>query len=146
MKILKEGNELLDQSLSSFGTKNSSTTIFNSLGFERTEIVEVDTTASAQATSNGKGLVAVSVPAAGYVSLDSGKVDNKELSVCVGENDQGIILENSFVKVVFNKMGRLVSLFDKKADRDAIEKGKLANQFVIYDDVPMYWDAWYEIS
>ena len=26
--------------------------------------------------------------------------------------------------------------------REAIETGKLGNQFVLFDDVPLFWDAW----
>ena len=26
--------------------------------------------------------------------------------------------------------------------RDAIEPGMCGNQFVLYDDIPLYWDAW----
>jgi len=56
-------------------------------------------------------------------------------------NDQ-VILENSFIKVIFRNDGRLVSLFDKRIGQEAIEPGKMANQFVIFEDIPMYWDAW----
>jgi alpha-mannosidase len=52
-------------------------------------------------------------------------------------------MENKFVKSVFNKEGFLVSFYDKRAERESIEDGHLANQFVMYEDIPMYWDAWY---
>ena len=51
-------------------------------------------------------------------------------------------MENQYVKVVFNKEGYLVSLYDKKAERESIEPGQNANQYVMYEDIPMYWDAW----
>lgn len=28
------------------------------------------------------------------------------------------------------------------SSREAIAEGALGNQFVLFDDVPLYWDAW----
>jgi alpha-mannosidase len=33
-------------------------------------------------------------------------------------------------------------LYDRKADREIIPLGKKANQFVVFDDKPIYWQAW----
>lgn len=38
--------------------------------------------------------------------------------------------------------GVIVSLFDKQARREVLSKGHKANQFVIFDDKPIYWQAW----
>jgi len=44
------------------------------------------------------------------------------------------------VKVVVNNNGTVEEFFDKKNDRQILtNKG---NQFVLYEDIPMYWDAW----
>ena len=57
------------------------------------------------------------------------------------------IQENSFVikndqhsLVVEN--GCITSLVDRVNGREVIEKGKKANQIVIFDDIPLYWEAW----
>jgi alpha-mannosidase len=38
--------------------------------------------------------------------------------------------------------GVITSLFDKVAKREVIAKGGKANQLVIFDDKPLYWQAW----
>lgn len=38
--------------------------------------------------------------------------------------------------------GVITSLYDTVAKRETITKGKAANQFVIFDDKPLYWQAW----
>ena len=38
--------------------------------------------------------------------------------------------------------GTITSLYDKRAKREVIPKGSKANQLVIFDDKPLYWQAW----
>ena len=38
--------------------------------------------------------------------------------------------------------GAITSLYDIQAQRDVIPKGKKAAQLVIFDDKPLYWQAW----
>ena len=38
--------------------------------------------------------------------------------------------------------GAITSLYDRKAKREIIAKGGKANQLVLYDDKPLYWQAW----
>ena len=51
------------------------------------------------------------------------------------------ILENSQLKVQL-KGGLITSLYDKSAKREIIPRGQKANQYVIFDDKPLYWQAW----
>jgi len=46
------------------------------------------------------------------------------------------------VRVSVTSDGSIDSLFDKRAHREVVEKGKRANKFVLYDDIPLFWDAW----
>ncbi|HVU66056.1 MAG TPA: alpha-mannosidase [Ktedonobacteraceae bacterium] len=52
------------------------------------------------------------------------------------------LLENSFVRVEFNTDGDITRVFDKKAGREVLAPGALANQFQAFEDRPKYWDAW----
>lgn len=38
--------------------------------------------------------------------------------------------------------GQITSIFDKRVQRELIPKGQRANQLVIFDDKPLYWQAW----
>ena len=55
--------------------------------------------------------------------------------------DGAFVLENSQLKVQV-KAGCVISLYDKSAEREVIPKGQKANQYVIFDDKPLYWQAW----
>ena len=51
------------------------------------------------------------------------------------------ILENDNIKVTV-KGGAITSLIFLQHNREVIPQGKKANQLVIYDDKPLYWQAW----
>lgn len=113
----------------------------NTTGVQRTEVVELpEGAAGAQVGANGKPLAIAETPAYGY------SVFTPQASVAqrVSALDEGnrVVLENDQVRAVFQKDGRLVSLFDKRAGRESIDSEKAANRFVIYDDQPNNWDAW----
>ncbi len=51
-------------------------------------------------------------------------------------------LENDFVTVKFDENFEIVSIYDKKADREIVPEGAKANTIVAYEDIPRAWDAW----
>jgi alpha-mannosidase len=62
--------------------------------------------------------------------------------VTVREVETGsFVLENDQLRVKVDG-GHITSLFDRKAGREIIPKGGKANQLVIFDDKPLYWQAW----
>ncbi|MBQ5930392.1 MAG: alpha-mannosidase, partial [Clostridia bacterium] len=100
--------------------------VFNPNGFTATSAISID----------GKMQIVKDVPALGY------KVVKKEcLSDCcvkVGENT----LENSYYKLVFDKSGAIVSLWDKREQRELVKEGKKLNQMVAFQDTPYQYDNW----
>ncbi|XP_078729371.1 alpha-mannosidase 2C1 [Lampetra fluviatilis] len=92
------------------------------------------------------GLVLVTVPAFGYsiyseASLLAGAA--KSLAVILHhESDSRAVLENDLLRVSVDGAGRLTSLIHKPSGREAVTPGQKANQLVMFDDVPLYWDAW----
>lgn len=62
--------------------------------------------------------------------------------VTVDEVSKGVfVLKNSQLTVRVEG-GCITSLYDKVADREVIPEGSKANQLVIFDDKPLYWQAW----
>ncbi len=51
------------------------------------------------------------------------------------------VLENEQLRVQVAE-GVITSLYDRKVEREIIPKGGKANQLVIFDDKPLYWQAW----
>ncbi|XP_008843092.2 alpha-mannosidase 2C1 isoform X4 [Nannospalax galili] len=58
------------------------------------------------------------------------------------ETDGSVTLDNGIIRVRLDPTGRLTSLILVASGREAIAEGALGNQFVLFDDVPLYWDAW----
>lgn len=51
------------------------------------------------------------------------------------------VLENDCLKVKIEG-GAITSLIDRASGREIVAEGKKANQLVIMDDKPLYWQAW----
>uniref|UniRef100_A0A670JV47 Mannosidase alpha class 2C member 1 n=1 Tax=Podarcis muralis TaxID=64176 RepID=A0A670JV47_PODMU len=56
--------------------------------------------------------------------------------------DGSVIMKNGLVRVCLDTLGRVTSLCLMQPERESVPEGCCANQFVIFDDVPLYWDAW----
>ncbi|KAI9278933.1 galactose mutarotase-like domain-containing protein [Phascolomyces articulosus] len=125
--------------------------VFNTVSWERTEVVEVPRKKTnwmgQQWNDSGHEYVLVrnapGLGVAGYVAhtSDISEIDKK---MAYQDTDGGYyILENQNLKATFNHDGQLVSLLDKKTpDRQLIPNGAKGNVLQLYEDVPIYWDAW----
>jgi alpha-mannosidase len=143
-QIQLEGEQLRNDALDKLAHESTGTDkgvlVANTLSWDRTEIVEVDPTAYAvQVSRNGKDLVIVKVPSLGFVKNGIVPFDNTT-KVHTSEDSSTITLENDYVRVRVSKKDGTLSLYDKRVDRDVIVQG--GNQFVLYDDIPLFWDAW----
>ncbi|XP_014957465.3 alpha-mannosidase 2C1 isoform X5 [Ovis aries] len=58
------------------------------------------------------------------------------------KTDGSVTLDNGILRVRLDPTGRLTSLVLVASGREAIAEGAVGNQFVLFDDVPLYWDAW----
>lgn len=53
-----------------------------------------------------------------------------------------VIMENQYIKASFDKSGHLIHLYDKEVERELIKENERGNVFRMYEDVPLFWDAW----
>lgn len=113
----------------------SNMAVLNTLPWERTEVI------SLPEEEPKTRLALVRVPSVGVSPvIDTAK---SVPSVSVTTMDDGSIqMENGLLKAVIDRAGRLMSLLVVQTNREAISEGCLANQFTLFDDVPLYWDAW----
>lgn len=65
--------------------------------------------------------------------------DKPEVTVNVDGNVY--VLQNDQLRVVVEG-GCITSLFDLVNDREVVEHNGQANKFVIFDDIPLFWEAW----
>ncbi|KAF1835446.1 alpha-mannosidase-like protein [Decorospora gaudefroyi] len=151
-EVFATGERLLADALSELGfddesswTEDTKLVALNTLPWKRTEIVRLPTIAgqtgyrSAQyglVNRNGstKGIGALDVfPLASPFLASTASI--KEITANKFE-----LRNTQFIAEVTN--GAITSLYDISADREIIPKGAKAAQLVIYDDKPLYWQAW----
>lgn len=144
----KLGTKLKEDALSVLGLSTDAMgdgryVALNTLPWPRSELVKIP---SAFKISPA---LKVSVAPLGY-ALYSGKqgvmngipattASLKTVSI-TDQGDGSFVLNNGALRVRVED-GCITSLVDLKADREVIANGK-ANQFVLFDDKPLYWQAW----
>ncbi len=102
--------------------------VYNPLGFARKGIITVE----------GKSFETEEIPAFGWKVINPSDFKS---SVTVN----GLTAENKYYKLTLDESGRIVSLFDKRADRDVIKPDMLGNELQVFEDFPFNYDNW-EIS
>ncbi|KAJ2017689.1 Glycoside hydrolase, 38 vacuolar alpha mannosidase [Coemansia sp. S680] len=60
----------------------------------------------------------------------------------VREKDGSVVLQNAFVAARISADGRLTSLLDLQQQRELVPSGASGNMLELYDDLPLFWDAW----
>jgi alpha-mannosidase len=93
---------------------------------------------AAQVCSDGLTRFEAELPPVGHAvaHIRAGQTDMP----CIAAGSGG--LENAYLKVRFDKRGRVISVYDKDNGREAIDRGEVANRFLLYEDKPNNWDAW----
>ncbi|ORY15007.1 glycosyl hydrolases family 38 N-terminal domain-domain-containing protein [Clohesyomyces aquaticus] len=139
-KVFKTGEKLIEDALAELGFEDSSSSevvnVLNTLPWSRSEIVKLQTVENVHlyslAHSNGPGIMTLRPLQSAYPAHIAAI---KEIGKNVFE------LSNAQYKVTVSN-GVITSLYDISAKRELIPKGKAANQLVIFDDKPLYWQAW----
>jgi len=144
--------------------------IYNPTSFPRSEAVEisgqwlgdetivatVDGTALPTQRKEDGLLVQCSVlPPYGVLALrfSTGEIPATENPIYIGDaagapKDEGasalcsIVMENPHLRAEFDQAGDIVRLFDKQANREVLAAGQRANQWQVFEDRPLDWEAW----
>lgn len=128
-RILKELHESLGVQEFTESTTNDNLVALNTMPWPRKEIISIGNSAGV-ACGDGNLLNVQIFKVAGIPE------------VTVKETVNGVfVLENDQLRVQVVD-GTITSLYDRKAAREVIPKGGKANQLVIFDDKPLYWQAW----
>ncbi|OMH79596.1 Alpha-mannosidase G [Zancudomyces culisetae] len=86
-------------------------------------------------------VLAANLPALSTTTLSTTPLDPIPASAYVSSNGL-YVLENIYVVASFDSRGRLVSLIDQRTSRELVPSGGAANTFLMFEDVPLFWDAW----
>ena len=120
--------DLISARSTSSGREEPSALVVNDLSFARRELVEV-----------GTELVIVDARPLSHqmINLKAAKCEDQ---VFVTETSTQITLQNKFVKALFSNTGKLESFYDLENEREYISEA--GNRLMIFEDVPLFWDAW----
>ncbi|KAL2829726.1 glycosyl hydrolases family 38 N-terminal domain-containing protein [Aspergillus cavernicola] len=135
-EVFKTGLKARKEALKALGFSDSGTPVaINTLPWDRTEVVKLP---SHLATSASKYALISGRP--GIIAHSNANTTISKVSV--NEIKPGVFrLENSKLRVDIQN-GVITSLYDIAADREVIAKDGKAGQLVIFDDKPLYWQAW----
>lgn len=141
-EVFKTGARAKADALSVLGLTEkieSESNIFalNTLPWSRSELVEMPLTG----TTGQRSRYGVVVGETGPIQVQHPSIVGTS-TVTVKEIGDGIFqMSNALFKVDI-EAGCITSLVDLKSNREIIAKGGKANQLVIFDDKPLYWQAW----
>lgn len=144
--------------------------IYNPTSFPRSEVVELSgawlteervvaamdgTPLSAQRTNDGMLVKCPAVPPYGFLALrlNSGEIPAAERQLYAGDisgapKDESasamcaMVMENPILRAEFDRAGDIARLFDKRANREVLAPGQVANQWQAFEDRPLDWEAW----
>lgn len=128
-------------------------TVFNSLSWQREELVALPSGCHAAFDWNGNDLfvqqidgavvACVTVPPMGFTTITTARRDQMRVaaegSFACREGDL-IVLENECLRLSFLHTGQIVGIFDKETGQN-LARG-LCNDFRMYKDVNIEYDAW----
>lgn len=145
-KVINKASDICSEALSKISKHDKAITIFNSLSWNRKEIVELNEDVEGLKDyqgnmvpvqkTKGKTYAEVCVPSCGFTTIYPCEKASFESQVKAGERS----LENEFIKIEFNDKGEIISIFDRQTGRNWA-KG-LCNSFKMYKDVTTQFDAW----
>ena len=143
-KVFKTGEDVMKEALctlgfSRHGANGCTPTAINTSPWPRAEIMKVPGASKSKASEfalvrGNTGIAAV--------ELLSGPSKSVNSSASIKEVKKGVFqLSNKHYRLQVEG-GAITSLFDVLERREIIAKGGKANQLVIFDDKPLYWQAW----
>ena len=111
-------------------TDEDSIVVFNTLPFERSELVELE---------KDKNVLIKDIPPFGYKTVTISELDKSQgENITVKEN----YIENKYYIIEFNEVGHIKRLYDKENKREVLKNGKLGNVLQAFEDKPYFFDAW----
>ncbi|XP_067943567.1 alpha-mannosidase 2C1-like [Watersipora subatra] len=152
--IIKEGKALQEELLQQISDKTEGVlTVCNALSWPRTELVAVETACVLgdilQEDLKGRAyqLVSVGALAISQPTMPSFiPVSVKRMKASTPGSSDWILMENSKVYAELDYLGRITWLSVKEEGELKTPSRNLlsgaANQFAVYDDIPLFWDAW----
>lgn len=143
-KVFKVGEKLLNDTLAVLGfpgheSGNKSLSAINTLPWPRAEIIKLP---DEKCSQDSRYALVHGNPGIVNVERLSNSAKTTKSSASIEEVRNGVFrLSNDRFKIEVES-GYITSLVDLSVNREVVAKGQKANQLVIFDDKPLYWQAW----
>ncbi len=149
-EIHDQGVQLLAERAAAIISGGDAVTVYNTLGFERSDVVALgDCDAAAltdesgnvypvQKGENGAVVYLTGLPSKGWKTFARAAAPAAKSPFVLSEN----AVETPFYRVTFDENGTISSLFDKESRREVAQKDKSLNQLRVFEDKPIYYDNW----
>jgi len=145
-EVLESAKTWTDAAQKALMVEENGISFFNSLSWERHELVELPEGIEGLKSPDGqkqpaqmvgdKYYVEVQVPACGWQAYSPGVPVACENTIRATRQ----VLENDLVRVTFNEYGEITSIYDK-VKNDELTAG-VCNSLKMYQDIPSAFDAW----
>jgi alpha-mannosidase len=148
IEVIKKTSSLVSEATKEICRKEEAITIFNSLSWQRSSIIELPEAFNTAVDEDGnvlevqevdsKKYVEVSSPSCGWTTFRStdGEAIGKKMRVFAKERS----LENNLIKIEFNDLGEITTIIDKESGKNIADGS--CNSFKMYKDAPALCDAW----
>lgn len=141
--------ELTKERLDALTEAGDGITIYNTLGFERNDVISLGE-CSAKALTDGAGnYYPVQQTGTGAVAYVTGLPSKGSKTFAFAEKEaeaafelNGSVLETPFYQIVINEQGLFTSIYDKENDREVLKDSEYGNLLRMYEDKPIYYDNW----
>lgn len=147
-------NKLLEERFNRFKKEDQGITIWNTLGFDRDDVVTWNQATSnavtdgvqvypVQKTKEGAVIYVKNMPSKGYVVLkpcDSAEAE-KPFSI-TSQADGGYGVVTPFYEIEIDPCGQISSLYDRENNRQVLQDAKVGNELRIYEDKPLCYSNW----
>lgn len=157
-ELLCNAHSLERERLKALAGDGDGITVFNTLGFERDDVVVLPDGFDFAALEDENGVIyPIQHTKEGAVaslkklpSKGSRVYQKKALSTAsehsawysIEDTSDSKVLETPYYTVVFDKNGMIDRLYDRKNDREVLKPGQKGNRMVMYEDKPMSFDNW----
>jgi alpha-mannosidase len=156
-EALTLSNNLIENALNHIVTRvdvqGKSVVVFNSLGFTRTDIAELEIEEGgaaildgeeilpSQVTAEGKVIfIAKDIPAKGYKTFKI--VPNNAVPAPTKAVADIKKIETPFYDITLNDQGEFISIIDREAGRELLKEGERGNVLQVFEDRPSEYEAW----
>ncbi|MDF2541514.1 MAG: Alpha-mannosidase [Herbinix sp.] len=148
-ELTEKATKLIAERLKALTASGNGVTVYNTLGFDRDDIVHLCECSAAglkdeegnfypvQQTKDGAVVYLKGIPAKGSKTFEVVETNAETPFTLVGNN-----LETPFYKITIDEQGTFTSIFDKENEREVVQSGKQANLLRMYEDKPIYYDNW----